>query len=357
MVDVASSADAAPVAGPTDPTAVVTPAAAVTIAPPANSDAAAPAAPAAPAPTVAAAPCRLRVEDIAIGVVDARQQTVTEVFVAKPPEYAIYLAGDVVIQYADDPVAEQQQRQNLRPLASLRAEINALLRGWRQPAAYYWKLAYGLQLALDGDSAAALDALKTARTDLLGERSAAGRLEYLLWTVAAGIAMLIGLSILDKLYPFAARSSDIWLAGKAGLIGAGFSIALAIRNRSVGLDIDRLDNIVDATLRLGIGVISAGVLLLLLATGVVPNVKVGDATLSGGAMTWQMVLVVGFVAGFLERLVPSILDKRVGAMAEGATAGAPAAQAAPAQTAPGQAAPAASGAATGGGQTGGSGAS
>lgn len=343
MVEVASSADAAPPAGPADPTAVVTPADAVAIAAPANSDE-----PVAPAPV----PRRPRVEDIGVGVPDTRQQMITEVFVAKPPEYAIYLAGDVVIQYADDPAVEQQQRQNLRPLASLRAEINALLRGWRQPAAYYWKLAYGLQLALDGDSAAALDALKTARTDLLGERSAAGRLEYLLWTVAAGIAMLIGLSILGTLYPFAARSSDIWLSGKAGLIGAGFSIALAIRNRSVGLDIDRLDNIVDATLRLGIGVISAGVLLLLLATGVVPNVRVGDATLSGGAMTWQMVLVIGFVAGFLERLVPSILDKRVGAMAEGTTAqgasGTPASQTAPAtQTPAGQTAPAAPAGGTG----------
>jgi hypothetical protein len=125
-------------------------------------------------------------------------------------------------------------------------------------------------------------------------------------------------------------ADNLWLAAKAGLVGAAFSIALGIRGRSVGLDIDRIDNITDGVLRLGIGVISAGVLLLLIGSGVVPNVQVGEATLSGKDMTWQMVLIVGFVAGFLERLVPDILDKRVSSMTGGG-AGAPAAVPTPAQ--------------------------
>jgi hypothetical protein len=46
-----------------------------------------------------------------------------------------------------------------------------------------------------------------------------------------------------------------------------------IRGRTVALDTDLLDNVTDGTLRLLIGVISAGVLLLLLACGILPSLK------------------------------------------------------------------------------------
>jgi hypothetical protein len=71
-----------------------------------------------------------------------------------------------------------------------------------------------------------------------------------------------------------------------------------------------LDNVTDGTLRLVIGVISAGVILLLFASGILPSLRIGDANFSGGKLTWQMVLVVGFVGGFLERLVPDLLEKK-----------------------------------------------
>ena len=131
------------------------------------------------------------------------------------------------------------------------------------------------------------------------------------------------LFVASRLYPFQEASSDLWLAAKAGLIGASFSIALAIRGRTVALDTELLDNVTDGTLRLLIGVISAGVLLLLFASGIVPNLKIGDAIFSGGTLTWQTVLLVGFVGGFMERLVPDLLEKRnsqIGGNGSGAAA-------------------------------------
>jgi hypothetical protein len=89
------------------------------------------------------------------------------------------------------------------------------------------------------------------------------------------------------------------------LIGAIFSIALAIRGRTVALDTERLDNVTDGVLRLSIGVISAGVLLLLLASGMLPSLMIGDTKVTGSGLTWQTVL-----AGFLERLVPDLLEKK-----------------------------------------------
>jgi hypothetical protein len=167
-----------------------------------------------------------------------------------------------------------------------------------------------LQLALDGDMDGAKGTVAAAKAFVLAKRAARGRFQYLKWSYGTA-AVLIGLLFAaSRFYPLQPASSDLWLAAKAGLIGAAFSIALAIRGRTVALDIDLLDNLTDGTLRLLIGVISAGVLLLLLASGILPSLKIGDADITPSTLTWQMVLVIGFVAGFLERLVPDLLEKK-----------------------------------------------
>jgi hypothetical protein len=45
-----------------------------------------------------------------------------------------------------------------------------------------------------------------------------------------------------------------------------------------------LDNLTDGTLRLLIGVISAGVLLLLLGCGIPPSLSIGNANFSGTSL-------------------------------------------------------------------------
>jgi hypothetical protein len=55
--------------------------------------------------------------------------------------------------------------------------------------------------------------------------------------------------------------------------------------------------------------ISAAVLFLLLNSGVVANIDAGGVALSGAKMQWQVALIVGFAAGFLERLVPDLLEE------------------------------------------------
>jgi hypothetical protein len=252
----------------------------------------------------------LTLEDIRVGNVDGRGNRITLIYVAQVDEYVIYQAGEVMVQYADDPGKAQVQRKSILPISALRAEVNALAEGSQCRNISDRQLAYGLQLALDGELDGAKATIAAAKTAILAKRAASGRFQYLKWSFATAALLTVLLFLASRLYPFAAASSDLWLAAKAGLIGAVFSIALGIRGRTVALDTERLDNITDGALRLLIGIIAAGVLLLLFASGMAPSLKIGDAEFKPTAVTWQMVLVIGFVAGFLERLVPDLLDKR-----------------------------------------------
>jgi hypothetical protein len=50
---------------------------------------------------------------------------------------------------------------------------------------------------------------------------------------------------------------------------------------------------------------------VLFASGIVPSLKIGDADFKASTLTWEMVLVIGFVGGFLERLVLISLRRKI----------------------------------------------
>lgn len=270
-------------------------------------------------------PRRFLLKDIQVNNQDGRGMPITHIYAAQVDDYAIYQADEVMIHFADEAEKAQAQRKSILPLSSARAEINALVQGLACREVWDRQLAYALQLALDGDMDGAKATVAAAKSYVLAKRAARGRFQYLKWSYGVA-ALMIGLLFLaDRLFPISDASSNLWLAAEAGLIGAAFSIALAIRGRTVALDTDLLDNVTDGTLRLLIGVISAGVLLLLLACGILPNLNIGNANFSGANLNWQTVLIVGFVGGFLERLVPDLLEKKnPQGNGSNATAGSPA---------------------------------
>ncbi len=277
-----------------------------------------PAAPALPPP-----PAKLLV-----GELDARGVKIKKVFVGITGEYAIYRAEDrIMVAFADDPALAREQRKRLVPIAGLRSKLAYLT--WQVAGEDYagedyydGQAAHAIQLALDGAEkeaeAVLLDSIALAER----ERASLGRLQYLKWgaVVSVGLAALL-LMVAGQL---TGDAYNLCLGAVGGVAGAMFSICTAIRSRAVALDLDRRSNITDGVLRILVGTLGAGALILFLTTGVLKDLQFGAVAFSGSTMKMQVVLVIGFLAGFLERLVPSILETRAPPPGSGPTgSGAP----------------------------------
>jgi hypothetical protein len=91
-------------------------------------------------------PFQLR--DIQVGKTDSRGLKVTQIYAVQTGDYAIYKAGEVMVQVADDTVRAQALKKSILPLSSARAEINMLLGGLPCREIGDRQLAYALQLAL-----------------------------------------------------------------------------------------------------------------------------------------------------------------------------------------------------------------
>lgn len=226
-----------------------------------------------------------------------------------------YESEGVQAQLSADPALRQQQRQMLLPLGAERARLQALLTGWRRRQSYDTRIATALQLALGGDpdgnaSKSALEALTDAKSAILAERDTAGRAQYVKYTLICAVlaALLLG-TLPDTLFK---GDQMIWLGGQAGVVGAFLSIAISIRRRTVALNIDRAANLTDCALRLLIGAVSGGTLVLLFGTGLLPTLHTGAGELqvSTSPISSQFTVLLGLIAGFVEQLVPSMLEKQ-----------------------------------------------
>lgn len=300
----------------------------------------------------------MNVADLSLGSTDPMGDQVVEFSGYNPPFYAVYRTQRrMKIMFADDAAENARQRASLAPLNPIRGEIVGLIDGWQTSARklelakgkpadqasqdepdkpWYsparWVLSWrkhrakraerlnrrvgdALIWALEGDVTGSTDVLAKIKQDIIDERTAWARFQYLI--AAFSQALLAGLVLygvhVQQANTRAATvlSSEGWevlSAGGAGALGAFFSISLAIRGRTVLPDLQWVSNIMDATLRVIIGVLAAGILEALVLAQVV-HVVLGNNDLSSAAGGWINIFLVGVVGGFSERLVPDLLAR------------------------------------------------
>jgi hypothetical protein len=300
-----------------------------------------------------------KVKDIRAGYKDFAGNAVLRCYVYNPPDYAVYRTPErVVVQFADLKSDARDQRTRLAPLTLLRGQINALVDGWHsagvsqrakattdEPAvrsglvAKLWPMPWtkarqarertradhydrrvgdAIVTALENDVTRAVAMLGDVKNDIISERTSIARVKYLItaFALAASVLAVMMLLIhgrLSWLLPFNPPRVPVWTAIAGGTIGAFFSIAMGLKGRELVIDLQNRDNIVDAVLRITIGSMSGGLLVCLLFSGLVHisgiEVVRGGGGGAAGNDSQNLVFVLGFFAGFFERLVPNLLAK------------------------------------------------
>jgi hypothetical protein len=274
-----------------------------------------------------------KVADIRLEKKDFMGEPIEAIYSKVSRTYAVYgTPKRVMVQFADDDDLGAEQRRALSPLHPLRGEINGLLDVWRHdggPRAcdnqtrvriFDRRTADALTVALQGDQAHARTLLEEVKADILEEQMSMGRVNYLLTATFCAVSVFLAfvlLSVADSrgaVHPTVGSFialNKIWLAAGFGSLGALFSIALGIRSREVRPDLQRRDNILDAILRIMIGVVSAIVLFSLLRSQLVSLGFGGDRIdfAVGNGTAVHLAIIVAFVAGFSERLVGNYLTR------------------------------------------------
>lgn len=287
----------------------------------------------------------MNIADLALKERDPAGVEVLQFYARKPPEYAVYQTSErVTIQFADAPDKADEQRKALAQLAPLRGELNGLIDGWRDAPnrmldrpAWLWRLAGesrgarlrrraarydrrvadALVVALEGDLTGGGAVLENVKSEVLAERVGWARFQYLIAAVLLALGFMLFASLIAAwqqaaLCPPARdprcfdHATDLWRGGMAGALGSFFSIALAIRGRTVLPDLNRQANMMDAALRVAIGIIAGVVFVALVLSGFV-NLAIGR---SDPAVAGTLYIgLCGFLAGFSERMVPDLLAK------------------------------------------------
>ncbi len=313
--------------------------------------------------------CAKNVVDIVKNRRDPAGDPIIKVYSYNPPTYAIYRTRDrLIVHYADMDDVKALQRRAVSPLAPMRGQINGLIDGWRHAGirpdggsaeeeietgegdSLWWlkpskseqfkracrydrRVADALITVLDEagtpDSPLAPKSgqtLETAQTllaqvknDIIAERTSIARALYIRWAllmVAILLAAtgLLASGVLDWIHAFGEPVDAVWSAVAGGSIGAFFSIAIGLKGREVVIDLQNRENQVDVMLRMLIGAIAGGVLYCLLASDLVSVKFVTQqqiVPIEGREAAYNDIIVflIGFFAGFFERLVPKLLNE------------------------------------------------
>jgi len=294
----------------------------------------------------------LLLSQIKVGARDKLEQEILQVY-ASGEGYKIYRTREGVnVHFADCRRREQKQREKylsvlgklcrLRFLASQMGRWPFVLRWLNKTGGFYdHQIAEAICLALEGDAKASDqlldDGLALAANRLTNEN----RIRYLAACLAVA---LLPAALVAWLYLFHQAPHPEWysvlLAGATGAIGAAFSITMRVQSLNLHPCEHSVMNYIMGSLRVLTG-FTAGILLLLLITHTVLGKAIQALFEPASAVDWQNISLVGFLGGFAERLVPSLLatfERRAGTETGEEPSGSSPGQAAPAPPVPANAA-------------------
>jgi hypothetical protein len=268
----------------------------------------------------------LLLSQIKVGTPDKLEQTILQVYFAGEA-YKIYRTRQgVSVHFADCKRREQIQRGKylnvlsklcrLRFLASQMGRWPFVLRWLNKSGGFYdHQIAEAMCLALEGNAQEAGqiidDGLALASNRLTNEN----RIRYLAACLAVA---LLPAALVAWLYLFHQAPHPEWfsvlLAGATGAIGAAFSITMRVQSLNLHPCEHSVMNYIMGSLRVLTG-FTAGILLLLLITHTVLGKAIQALFEPESTVDWQNISLVGFLGGFAERLVPSLLatfERRAG---------------------------------------------
>lgn len=263
-----------------------------------------------------------QVQDIRKGQKDNRGEPIDLVFF-KRPDFAIYQShGKILVQYADDETLAKQQIAQIAELLPLKDQLQYLVQNLDRPERYHWQIAEALRLGLHGQKESARNVMQGAIGDINATRIRNGRVAYLFVTLIL-VTFIVLVTFLALLALHGSWISQIEashrpdflrldLAVAAGAVGAMFSCVWQLRTRTVATDGDILSNLVDSLTRIVIGMVSAVALVLVIISDFSDKIA---PILYTPSLNWKSVLVVGLLAGFVERLVPDLLEKKLAPIA------------------------------------------
>jgi len=161
------------------------------------------------------------------GKTDAMGQEIKCFYGRKPPKYAVYRVDRrVMVHFADNGEEEASQRKKLACLAPLRGEIDGLVDGWRDGTSHRFlgvdnrtklrskavrydrRVADALVVALEGDIPTAQTILTRVRDDIVNERVAWARFEYLVAAFVSALVVMFVAWLLSSLYPVAGHADE-----------------------------------------------------------------------------------------------------------------------------------------------------
>lgn len=231
-------------------------------------------------------------------------------------KYAVYRSEKgVYVQFSDCPREEAAQRSKFTKISPELCELRYLTYEMRTRAFSLWRhalppsslyehnMAQAVMLVMeekvDQGMELAKQSLKMAVTRVTNDNTVKYFVSALLF---CALSIAVGSVILWW------KPSDFVVAAMCGAAGAVFSVAIHLNDFQLHPCQQSEMNHWMACSRIGIGLVSGALLLLLGLTILKQPI---DALFSGAA-SWQQAVILGVLGGFAERLVPNLLKQASG---------------------------------------------